>query len=99
MGTTCQSHNTSGVATERRDGSFFGRRKGKALRPGQRLALETLLPALLIDLAAAPPESLAALFPVPVGAVRLEIGFGGGEHLLAQARANPAIGCIGVEPF
>jgi tRNA (guanine-N7-)-methyltransferase len=31
--------------------------------------------------------------------VRLEIGFGGGEHLLAQARANPEVGFIGCEPF
>ncbi len=29
----------------------------------------------------------------------LEIGFGGGEHLAAQAAANPAIGMIGCEPF
>ena len=31
--------------------------------------------------------------------MRLEIGFGGGEHLLHAARENPAIGFIGVEPF
>ena len=29
----------------------------------------------------------------------LEIGFGGGEHLLWQARSNPDIGFIGAEPF
>jgi tRNA (guanine-N7-)-methyltransferase len=32
-------------------------------------------------------------------AVRLEIGFGGGEHLLHEARTHPSIGFIGVEPF
>jgi tRNA (guanine-N7-)-methyltransferase len=31
--------------------------------------------------------------------VRLEIGFGGGEHLVDESRAHPAIGFIGVEPF
>ena len=31
--------------------------------------------------------------------VWLEIGFGGGEHLIAQAEANPHIGLIGCEPF
>ncbi len=31
--------------------------------------------------------------------VWLEIGFGGGEHLLAQAVAQPEVGLIGVEPF
>lgn len=39
-----------------------------------------------------------ALFP-EAGAVWLEIGFGGGEHLAAQARAHPDVGLIGVEPF
>lgn len=31
--------------------------------------------------------------------VWLEIGFGGGEHLVAQAQAHPTIGFIGCEPF
>lgn len=39
------------------------------------------------------------LFVPPVREVWLEIGFGGGEHLLAQAAAHPEIGLIGVEPF
>jgi tRNA (guanine-N7-)-methyltransferase len=84
---------------ERRRGSLYGRRKGKALRPGQQQAVDTLLPALLIDLGRAPPEGLASLFPVPVSELRLEIGFGGGEHMLHQARAHPEVGFIGVEPF
>jgi len=87
------------VTGERRGGSFYGRRKGKPLRPGQRQAVETFLPTLLIDLAKEPPRPLTALFPVPVGAVRLEIGFGGGEHLLHGARTNPDVGFIGIEPF
>lgn len=33
------------------------------------------------------------------GGVVLEIGFGGGEHLVAQAAANPRARFIGVEPF
>jgi tRNA (guanine-N7-)-methyltransferase len=36
---------------------------------------------------------------MPVSALRIEIGFGGGEHLAAQARAHPDIGFIGCEPF
>jgi tRNA (guanine-N7-)-methyltransferase len=31
--------------------------------------------------------------------VRVESGFGGGEHLIAQAERNPRIGFIGIEPF
>lgn len=77
--------------------AFFGRRKGKALREGQSARIEGLLPALRL------PEGeisdLKALFPIPVGAVRLEIGFGGGEHLLARMRESPEIGFIGCEPF
>jgi tRNA (guanine-N7-)-methyltransferase len=33
------------------------------------------------------------------GPVILEIGFGGGEHLAAQAQAHPGTRFIGVEPF
>jgi tRNA (guanine-N7-)-methyltransferase len=84
---------------ERRSGSFFGRRKAKALRPGQQRALGTVLPALLIDLKEPAPKNLAALFSDPVDAVFLEIGFGGGEHLLFEAREHPHSGFIGVEPF
>jgi len=82
-----------------RGGSFFGRRKGKALRPGQRQAVETVLPKLLIDLAQPTPKNLADLFDVSVEAIRLEIGFGSGEHLLTAARMNLDTGFIGVEPF
>jgi tRNA (guanine-N7-)-methyltransferase len=78
--------------------AFFGRRKGHPLRPAQALLFETLLPRLALDLEAVPFE-LRTLFPVPVEQVRLEIGFGGGEHLIAEAQANPHIGYIGIEPF
>ena len=39
------------------------------------------------------------MFAAPVDDVWLEIGFGGAEHLLWQARANPKVGLIGCEPF
>jgi tRNA (guanine-N7-)-methyltransferase len=41
----------------------------------------------------------AALFPPPVAGVVLEIGFGGGESMIAQAQAQPRTGFLGVEPF
>jgi tRNA (guanine-N7-)-methyltransferase len=68
--------------------AFFGRRKGKPLRDLQAEKLKTLLPAFLIDLQAAPPASLDGLFPVAVAVerLRLEIGFGGGEHLIHRAQ-------------
>jgi tRNA (guanine-N7-)-methyltransferase len=82
-----------------RRGAFFGRRKGHALRPRQALLLDTLLPRLAVALGAPAPSDLAQLFPVPVDSVRLEIGFGGGEHMIAQAEEHPRTGFIGVEPF
>jgi len=82
-----------------RRGAFFGRRKGHALRPRQAALMETLLPRLAVDLGTAAPSDLAQLFPVPLDSVRLEIGFGGGEHMIAQAEAHPRTGFIGVEPF
>lgn len=79
--------------------AFFGRRKGKPLRDQQVERMETLLPELKIDLASTPPADIKALFPHAVDKVRLEIGFGGGEHLVHRARTTPDTGFIGVEPF
>jgi tRNA (guanine-N7-)-methyltransferase len=61
--------------------------------------MESLLPRLAIDLGAPPAASLAALFGHAPDDICLEIGFGGGEHLAAQAGAHPATGFIGCEPF
>jgi tRNA (guanine-N7-)-methyltransferase len=88
--------------TERRSRAteaFYGRRKGKPLRGQQSGRLETLLPTFLIDLTTPAPEKLQTLYPVPVERLRLEIGFGGGEHLIHRAIENPSTGFIGVEPF
>lgn len=40
-----------------------------------------------------------ALFPAAVKEVWLEVGFGAGEHLAAQAENNPNVGIIGAEVF
>ena len=61
--------------------------------------LATRLPALRLDVSVASPPALADLFEAPVADVWLEIGFGGGEHLLWQAAAHPNVGFIGCEPF
>jgi tRNA (guanine-N7-)-methyltransferase len=79
--------------------AFFGRRKGHKLRPRQAQLFDTLLPRLAVDLSRPAPPDLRTLFPVPVSAAALEIGFGGGESLVAQAQAQPSIGFFGVEPF
>ena len=60
---------------------------------------ETLLPTLAIDTGKPAPAELRQLFAGGVDDVRLEIGFGGGEHLLAQAQAHPQTGFIGSDAF
>jgi tRNA (guanine-N7-)-methyltransferase len=83
----------------------FGRRRGRKATTHQRQLLDELLPKVTIDagvLAAAQPEGLASLTSLcgkPGAEVWLEIGFGGGEHLLWQARNNPNVALIGSEPF
>lgn len=90
---------TSSERRSRATEAFFGRRKGKPLREQQLERMSSLLPALRIDLSAPSPERLEELFPVPVEKLRLEIGFGGGEHLVHRATETPFTGFIGVEPF
>lgn len=77
-------------------GRLYGRRQGHRLRAGQAALVEALLPALAVP--ADGPLDAARLFgdARPLG---LEIGFGGGEHLAAQAAAHPELGLIGCEPF
>ena len=83
--------------------NFYGRIRGKTLRPSQEAYLD---------------EDLGKLSPGPVGwdenpdrapldlpalfdgrDVWLEIGFGGGEHMVHQAASNPDVGIIGAEPY
>lgn len=79
--------------------AFYGRRKGKTLRPKPAGALARGLAKFALDLASPPPSDLAELFSVPVRSLRLEIGFGAGEHLHHEAGRFPETGFIGVEPF
>jgi tRNA (guanine-N7-)-methyltransferase len=86
---------------------FYGRRRGHRLRPGLQNLIDNLLPRLRIpvpgpDGSATVPsdrQGVAALWPDDVADIWMEIGFGGGEHLAAQAVANPKTGFIGCEPY
>lgn len=80
-------------------GNFFGRRKAKSLKAGQNAAYQTILPQLLIDITKSAPADLNTLFPVTIKKIVVEIGFGGGEHLIHRASLHPEIGFIGCEPF
>ncbi len=77
---------------------LHGRRRGRKLGPFQASLLECLLPRLAID-ASGPIADPATLFPQRPEALWLEIGFGGGEHLAAQALARPQTGYLGAEIF
>jgi tRNA (guanine-N7-)-methyltransferase len=83
----------------RAQGSFFGRRKGHKLRIHQAGLIANLLPHLSLDIGVPSPADIAALFDPKAERVRLEIGFGGGEHLIAEALDFPATGFIGCEPY
>ena len=75
---------------------LYGRRQGHKLRQGQAALVEELLPRLEV------PEDGALDATRLFGDARpmqVEIGFGAGEHLAAQAAANPGTGFIGCEPF
>ena len=79
--------------------AFFGRRKGHKLRSHQADLIAHLLPRLALDIDAPCPREVRTLFDPTVESTRIEIGFGGGEHLIAEAMAFPAIGFIGCEPY
>ena len=67
---------------------FYGRRKGRKLRVNQQGWIDDLLPSLTVALPADGGQlDPADLFPRPMDDIWLEIGFGGGEHLAAQAAA------------
>lgn len=83
--------------------NFYGRRHGKTLRGRQKKLLDTRLEDLspgVVDWDMNPdrlPIDLERLFGH--SDVWLEIGFGGGEHMVHQAALNPDVGIIGAEPY
>lgn len=69
----------------------YGRIKARALKPRQEALIEGLLPQIALpDRGPIDPGG---------GPVVLEIGFGAGEHLAAQAAAHPDTRFLGAEPF
>ncbi len=76
---------------------LYGRHRGHPLRPRQQTLLDATLPRLRFA-----PERASdprAAFAVPLRELWLEVGFGGGEHALAQAAENPEAGLIACEVF
>ena len=75
----------------------FGRLKSRPIKPRQAALMDTLLPRIALDPGAGPIEP-KALKPDAAQAW-LEIGFGGGEHMAAQAARRPEVLVLGAEPF
>jgi tRNA (guanine-N7-)-methyltransferase len=77
----------------------YGRRKGRPLRVRKTHLMQILLPRVLIELKDGVRTSASEIFGNERSALVLEIGFGGGEHLAAQALLQPDVNFIGCEPF
>lgn len=77
----------------------YGRRQGPALSAARQARLDHWLPKIEIPLESLVPTGPEAHFDAALADHWLEIGFGKGEHLAAQAKSNPDIGLIGCEPF
>jgi tRNA (guanine-N7-)-methyltransferase len=84
---------------ERRN--FYGRIRGKTLRASQKGYLaDDLVPLTLLGVTREENPARAALdLGFVKGPLWLEVGFGGGEHLVHMAAANPQVTIIGAEPF
>lgn len=75
---------------------LYGRAQGHKLRKGQAALVDDLLPKVAV-----PEEGSVDALRLfgDQRPLRLEIGFGAGEHLAGQAAARPDAGFIGCEPF
>lgn len=77
-------------------GGVYGRRTGRKLHSLQSRLMADVLPRWSIDIDQ--PFDQTVLFPDATD-LWLEIGFGGGEHLVHHAKRRPDLGLIGCEPF
>ncbi len=77
---------------------FYGRRKGKKLRPNRERLVDELLPKVRITI---PFPALAGVDGEGTGYkdLWLEVGFGAGEHLAWQAAHHKDVLLVGSEPY
>ena len=73
----------------------FGRIKSRPIKPRQAALVESLLPGLRVPETPFDPRALKP----EADEIWLEIGFGGGEHMAAQAARHPTNLILGAEPF
>lgn len=82
--------------------NFYGRIRGKTLRASQKDYLAQDLDALTLQGVVRednPARGLVDLSRFQGRPLWLEVGFGGGEHLVHMAATYPDVGIIGCEPF
>ena len=103
MANAKSAHMTKTGTPARPRRNFYGRIHGKTLRPSQKEYLDQDLQALSPGAVAfdANPKRRPLDLKSRFGGkpVWLEIGFGGGEHMVHQAGQNPDVAIIGCEPF
>lgn len=90
-----------GPTPERPRRNFYGRTHGKTLRASQKSYLADDLQSLRLPGVGwddNPTRAPVDLSWAP-GPLWLEIGFGGGEHLVHMAATHPDMSIIGAEPF
>ncbi|HLZ82972.1 MAG TPA: tRNA (guanosine(46)-N7)-methyltransferase TrmB [Caulobacteraceae bacterium] len=73
----------------------FGRIRSRAIKPRQAALMSTLLPAVSVPEGPFEPRRLMP----EASEAWLEIGFGAGEHMAAQAARRPDVLILGAEPF
>jgi tRNA (guanine-N7-)-methyltransferase len=69
------------------------------MRKGKQKALQEILPQVQIILPEDGTIALEELFDFSPQELWLEIGCGGGEHLIAQAQEHPNVGILGCDLF
>lgn len=81
----------------------YGRRRGRKPSARQQVLKREVLPRVAFDPmqfeTTVVSQQASQQVAVEPREIWLEIGFGGGEHLLWQAHQNPNVVCLGCEPF
>ncbi len=84
--------------------NFYGRRRGKKISGLKKRLIEDFLPSVSVSgigYKENPNREYISFFKI-FGShcpVWIEVGFGGGEHLLSIAQGNTNVGFIGCEPY
>lgn len=84
------------MSESQRDVKSFVRRQGR-LTPGQKRAVESYWPRFGLDCTGQLPLDLDQVFNCAARERILEVGFGNGETLLAQAALRPDADFLGIE--